>query len=185
MILALLGSLIDFAVSISKPKRENGERLVVHIKKVEGENRSDLMTGDQVIRSTAREEITSVEFAEHQQEIASVDTSEPATDAPPVKNWRGIADEAIKSSIDEYFAQEESRASMWRQSRSIMFQPTSKIVVNDKEPIISDFRFKPRVHVAGLGVTIGSCFIGIPIVGVPVRQRTVAIRLFVCAEKSG
>ena len=81
--------------------------------------------------------------------------------------------------------QEESRTSMWRQSHSIMFQPGSDIVVREEESILSDFRFKPRVYVVGLGVTIGSCFIGIPLAGVPVEQRTVAISLFVCARNSG
>ena len=96
-----------------------------------------------------------------------------------------MADEAVKTSMDEYFRQEESRASMWRRSHSIMFQPAGDIVVKEIELIISDFRFMPRVHVVGLGLTIGSCFIGIPIAGVPVEQRTVAIRLIVCAPNSG
>ena len=103
----------------------------------------------------------------------------------PVKDWSAIADEAAKTSVDEFVRQEESRASMWRQSRSMMFQPSNEFVVNEAEPVISDFRFIPRIYVAGLGVTIGSCFIGIPLVGIPVEQRTVAISLFVCARRSG
>jgi len=133
-LLALLGSLVDFAVSISKPEIEHGERLTVHIRKDESEPKSNFIAGNQAVRS---------------------------------------------------LSQEESRASMWRRSHSIMFQPASGRAVKQEEPIISDFRFKPRVHVVGLGVTIGSCFVGIPIAGVPVEHRTVAIRLFVCAKDSG
>jgi hypothetical protein len=66
-----------------------------------------------------------------------------------------------------------------------MFEPAGDFVVREEEPVISDFRFRPQIHVVGLGLTIGSCFIGIPIVGVPVEQRTVAINLVVCAQDSG
>ena len=74
---------------------------------------------------------------------------------------------------------------MWRKTHSLMFQSTGGIAPKQQEPIIPDFQFKPQVHVVGLGVTIGSCFIGLPIVGVPVEERTVAIRLFVCAKDAG
>ena len=74
---------------------------------------------------------------------------------------------------------------MWRQTHSIMFEPANEFVVQEEEPVIPDLRFIPRIHVVGLGVTIGSCFIGLPFAGVPVEQRTVAITLFVCAEDSG
>lgn len=74
---------------------------------------------------------------------------------------------------------------MWRQTHSIMFESANEFVVQEEEPTLSDLRFIPRIHVVGLGVTIGSCFIGLPFAGVPVEQRTVAITLFVCAEDSG
>jgi hypothetical protein len=105
-------------------------------------------------------------------------------DAHPVQDWRAIAKAAARASVDEYFRNEESRASEWRQSRSIMFAPVGDFVVREEEPVLSDFRFKPQIHIVGLGVTIGSCFIGIPIAGVPVEQRTVGINLFVCATHS-
>ena len=74
---------------------------------------------------------------------------------------------------------------MWRQTRSVMFAPTGEFVLKEEAPAIPDFRFRPRIHVVGLGVTVGSCFIGLPIAGVPVEQRSLAINLFVCAEDSG
>jgi hypothetical protein len=63
--------------------------------------------------------------------------------------------------------------------------PPLKPPPDEPDPIISDLRFKPQIHVAGIGFAIGSCFIGIPIVGVPVEQRSVAITVFVCARDSG
>ena len=185
VLLALLGMLFDFAGSISKPSIVHGEHLTVHIRKGRGEPNSDLTTGNQAVRSSPQHAIESAEFAEFQREVAPVDSPEPLPDTPPVRDWHSIANEAAKAIVDEYFRQEETRAAMWRQSRSIIFQPAGDMVLKQEEPIIADIRFTPRVHVLGLGVTIGSCFIGIPIAGVPVEQRTVAITLIVCAQHSG
>jgi len=74
---------------------------------------------------------------------------------------------------------------MWRQTYSTMFKPAGDTLSLEEEPVISDLRFIPRIHVFGLGVTIGSCFIGLPLVGVPVEQRSTMIPLFVCAGDSG
>ena len=185
VLLALLGSLVDFTVSISKPGIEHGEPLTVHIRKGESEPDSNFTTADQAVRSLSQEETVPAEITMRQQAVATVDSPEPPANSRPMREWRAIANETVKASVDEYFRREEFRVSMWRRSHSIMFQPASDIVAKEIEHIISDFRFKPRVHVVGLGVTIGSCFIGIPIAGVPVEQRTVAIRLFVCAQDSG
>ncbi len=73
---------------------------------------------------------------------------------------------------------------MWRQSHSIMFAPEDEFVPRAAEPVLADLRFRPEFNVAGVGLKIGSCFVGLPLIGVPVEQRTVAIRLFVCAAGS-
>jgi len=179
VLLALLGPLVDFEVSISKSGIEHGEYLTIHIRK--SQPNSNSTTGDQAVRSLPQEEIISVESAELQDEVVPIDFPEPPAESQPVKDWRAIAKETARASVDERFRQEESRASMWRRSHSIMFQPTSDFVVKEAEPVISNFQFRPQIHVAGLGLTIGSCFIGIPLVGVPVEQRSVAITIFVCA----
>ena len=181
VLLALLGALIDFAASISKPSIEHGEPLTIYIRNNGGEPNSGFTTGNQVVRSLPQEQVVSTEFAEFQQEVGSVDSPEPPADSQPARDWHEIADQAAKASIDENFRQEESRASMWRQSRSIMFQPANDIVVKDIEPILSNIRFKRRSRVIGLGINIGSCFIGIPIAGVPVEDRSVGITVFVCS----
>jgi len=185
VLLALLGTLFDFAVSVSTPSIVHGERLTIHIRKGRGDPNSDLTTGNQTVHSSPQDTTDSVEFAELQQEVTPVYSPALLADSLPVRDWHSIAEEAAKAIADEYFRQEETRATMWRQSRSIMFEPTGDMVLKQEEPILADIRFRPRVHILGLGVTIGSCFIGIPIAGVPVEQRSVAITLFVCAQDSG
>lgn len=74
---------------------------------------------------------------------------------------------------------------MCEQTRSVMFRPVDEYVPGEAEPVLAGLRFKPEIHVFGLGLTIGSCFVGLPLLGVPVEERSVAIRLFVCANDAG
>lgn len=181
VLLAMLESLVGFGVNISKPGIEHEDPLTVNIIKGEGNKTPESTPGNKAVRSLTREQVISPEFAELQQEFATVDSPEPPGEPQPVKDWRTIADEAAKASVAEYFRQEETRDSMWQRSRSIMFQPANDIAVMDKEPVLSDVRFKRRSRVMGLGINIGSCFIGIPVAGVPVDDRSGAITVFVCS----
>ena len=183
VLLALLGSLIDFEVRISIPGIEHGEHLTVHIRK--DQPNPDSTTGDQAVRSLPQKEFISAEFAEPQDEVVYIESPEPPAESQPETDWRAIAGESAKAIVDQRFRQEEFRASMWRPTRSKQFQHPRAFVVKDVEPVISDLRFKPQIHVVGLGLTIGSCFIGIPFIGVPVEQRTVAINIFVCGQSTG
>jgi len=190
MLLALLGSLFDITESVSNPGNEHGDSLTVHIRKSEGETSPNLKTDNKAVRPLpeeqviSEEQVVSNEFAEIQQEVVSVDSREPPIDLQAVKDWHAIAGGAAKASVDEYFSQNEIRSAMWQQSRSMMFHPAEDIVVADKEPILAEFRFKYRSRVVGLGINIGSCFFGIPIAGVPVEDRSVAITVFVCGRDS-
>ena len=185
LLLALLGSLVDFVANIPRLSVEHGDRLTIYISKDEGEPKAETMPDDQAAPSVSQNEVVSVEPRDSEQEIVTAHTLRLPADSQPAKDWHAMAEEAAKTSVDEHFRNEEFRASMWRQSRSTMFQPASEFMLQEEEPIIPDFRFKPAIHVVGLGFTIGSCFIGIPLAGVPVEQRTVAISLFVCANDSG
>jgi hypothetical protein len=118
------------------------------------------------------------------EEETSVSPPESPLDAQRAINWREAITETVAEFVNEDVRQEESRAHMWRQNYSVMFQPADEIGLTEPDPVIPDFRFKPEIHVVGIGVTIGSCFFGLPILGVPVEDRTVAIRLFVCAKDS-
>jgi len=184
LLLAFLGSFVDINASLSKPGIDHGQRLTIHIRKGEGGPTSEFAMDDQPVPSLPQEKIELAESGDLQQQAVTVSSPEMLPDARPAEDWRAIAEQAAKASVNEHFRNEETRKSMWRQSRSIMFQPTSDFVMQDEEPIIAGFRFRPQIHVVGLGVTIGSCFIGLPLAGVPVEERTVAISIFVCAKKS-
>jgi hypothetical protein len=108
----------------------------------------------------------------------------PVPVSPPPTDWRAIAAAEARSSVADSFRQEETRASLWRQTHSVMFQPGDTFVLQDEEPLLADFRFVYRSRVVGLGLNIGRCFIGIPIAGVPVEQRSGAITIFVCGQDS-
>jgi len=180
LVLASLGALFNFVEKVSKLGSEGGDHLIVHIRKGEGQKHPNLTAGNEAVLSSTQAQVVSAESAELQQRVAPVDSPAPPADSQPVKDWRAIAGEAAQASIDEYSRQEESRALMWRRTHSVMFQPTNDILVMDKEPLLSDIRFKRHSHVLGLGFNVGSCFIGIPLAGIPVEKRSVAITVFVC-----
>ena len=108
----------------------------------------------------------------------------PAAPRSPI-DWSAEIVESVAALQSERRANETTRQSMWLQSRSVMFAPEDEFTPSAEGPVLADLRFRPEIHVAGIGLTIGSCFVGLPLIGVPVEQRTVAIRLFVCADGSG
>jgi hypothetical protein len=183
--LALLGSLVEFSAGELMPGVEREDQLTVHIVRAERERHADITTGNTAVRALPQEQVQSSDIAEHQQRLASFDSSEPPADSQPMQDWQAIAGDAARASVDEYARQEKIKASMWRQSRSIMFQPGDELVVRNEEPLLLDVAFIQRSHVVGLGFNVGSCFIGIPIAGVPVEERTVGISVFVCRPNSG
>lgn len=185
VLLASLDMLVDFAADYSDLGIEFEDPLTVHIRNGGDEPVTNLATDDQVVHAPPQDEIDAAEVAEIQQEAAPADSRVPPADSLPVRDWRLIAGKAAKEIVDDQFRQEKSRASMWRQSYSVMFQPGDEIAVKQEKPILADIRFIPQIHVLGIGLTIGSCFIGIPLAGVPVEQRNVAMTIFVCAQDSG
>ena len=184
LLFASFGLLIDLIVSASITGSENNEPLTVRIKKDEVEREPDLMTDDGARPSVAQEQDAPAERLEVQPEVVSDDPPEPPADTQPARDWHAIGNQVAKATVDEYFRQEESREALWRESRSVMFKPGNEIVLQNEVPVIADFQFKPQIRVLGLGITIGACFFGVPIAGVPVEQRNVAITLFVCANDS-
>ena len=112
----------------------------------------------------------------------SVEPVELVPDETRDIDWRQAAAESVVAIQNDKQRQEEARSRLWQTNRSIMFQGGPKIIVEEPEPVLDDFSFKPEIHVGGVGLTIGSCFIGVPLVGVPVEHRTVGPNLFVCAQ---
>jgi hypothetical protein len=185
VMLAVLELLVGLSAHISASGLEHEHRLTVRIRSGESEHISETGTGTTAASSLPQQAAASADPGDRRQEAATYLPPESSAYSEPLKDWHAIANEVARASVDDYFSNDESRAAMWRQTHSIMFEPANEFVVKEEEPVISDLRFIPRIHVVGLGVTIGSCFIGIPLAGVPVEQRTVAISLVVCAKDSG
>jgi hypothetical protein len=184
LLLGSLGLFADFESNISKPGIEHRDTLIVHIKKGEPKEDSEITTFKKSLRSIPRDQETPDVIADVQRDVPLVDSSEPPAESQPKKDWHAIAKEVAKASIARNLRQEESRASMWRQSHSNMFQSADDMIVMDEEPLLSDIRFIQRSRVLGLGFNFGSCFFGIPIAGVPVEDRSIGPTIFVCTRRS-
>jgi hypothetical protein len=182
VMLALFGSLLDFAEHVSITDLEHAGRLTVVIRTDDREPDSEFATETKSAPSSSQQAVDPADPIDSQQKVSAPLAPARRVHPQPARDWHAIAKTTAIASVDGLFRSEESRASMWRQTRSIMFKPAGNFVAREEEPAIPDFRFTPEIHVVGLGLTIGSCFIGIPIAGVPVEQRTVAINLFVCAK---
>jgi hypothetical protein len=171
LLLALPAPLIDIASGIPQANLS----LSVQIRNNETEHTPPLLPPEALVE---KEPLTSPPA------IVPTNVPEPIVEPEPATDWRAVADAAAKASVDDYIQDEEARASLWRESHSVMFQPGEQIVLLDEEPLLADFQFVHRSRVIGLGLNIGSCFFGIPIAGVPVEQRSGAITIFVCGAGS-
>jgi hypothetical protein len=177
LLLALLGLVVDLSSGTPFPNAGSEQILTIQIRPDEPDSEPEPAPAKQSAELQLPED-RSLE------EETSVSPPESPLDAQRAINWREAITETVAEFVNEDVRQEESRAHMWRQNYSVMFQPADEIGLTEPDPVIPDFRFKPEIHVVGIGVTIGSCFFGLPILGVPVEDRTVAIRLFVCAKDS-
>ena len=104
------------------------------------------------------------------------------SDQPSNRDWYAIAKEPIRQSIDDYFDNEETRRTMWRQTGSVMFKDTGEFDFQEPESIIAAREFRRPVGVLGIGLTIGGCFFGIPLAGIPVEERSVGPNVFYCTD---
>jgi len=184
-LLALLGLIVDMSGKALVPFVQPAEILNILIRNVTDEPVTDTTTDDAAEDSLPIPTLAPAENRERQYTIAPVHPPQPADEPKPVRDWYALAELAAQATVDEHFKQEKIRASMWQQTHSEMFRPSGETLSLEEEPVLSDLRFIPKIHVVGLGVTIGSCFIGLPLVGVPVEQRSAAISIFVCAGDSG
>ena len=182
LFMAVLGVFVDLTAHMRKPNVLSPPGLTVHIRPEQTDPNAEPESGDQSARLHPLEELSLTDIPIRPQATTPVNPTESPPDVQPVTDWREMITETVATIGKENLRHEALRSSMWQKTHSTLFQPASKIVLKEPGPIIPDFHFKPQVHVAGIGFTIGSCFIGLPLVGVPVEDRTVAIRLFVCAQ---
>ena len=185
VVIVLLEVFLDFEVSAAKRTYTEGQGLTVHLRQKDADSDPERVSGEQTDDIQVREIISVAEISTAPDDPTPAIAPASRPDERSAIDWRKMITESVAAIGDERVGQEASRSSMWRQSHSIMFQPEREPALRELDPILPNFRFKPQVYVAGLGITIGSCFVGIPIIGVPVEQRTVAISLFVCAKGSG
>lgn len=109
--------------------------------------------------------------------------AEPPVLTVPARDWNNVAERIAEETVDVYFRKENARASMWRQTHSVMFQPEGEMrTVDEGEPLLANLTFREPAGVLGLGFTVGSCFIGLPLAGIPVEERSTAITLIYCRE---
>lgn len=181
LVLTLLGMPGDFVVDFPGTGFERRAPLTVHIKSERREVNSDVAADSQHLHSTTEQEAAPLVVDESQQEVAAIEPHEPPAESMPVRDWNLIASETAKSIIGDSVRQEQARESMWRQTHSVMFKPGEKMLVENNESVFSGLEFRQYSRVLGLGLNIGSCFIGIPLAGVPVEKRQAAITLFVCS----
>lgn len=187
-LLSLLFIVLDAFVSFVPDTRASrtfpDEFLRVLIKHDEAKPNLEHEADDLAIAPKFQESEPDVKTVTANREATPIAPSEsPATQRSPI-DWNRAIAESVAPLANEKRKQIENRDAMWQQTHSVMFQPTNEIF-NGPAPLLAELRFKPEIHVLGLGLKIGSCFIGLPFVGVPVEDRTAAIRLFACADDSG
>lgn len=124
-----------------------------------------------------------VDAAQARSREASEGATEPPAGSVATTDWNTLKEHAVKETVDGHWRKEHFRASMWRQTRSVMFRAASDAgAAGEEVPLMADLDFREPAGVLGLGFTIGSCFVGIPLAGIPVEDRSAAITLFYCRE---
>lgn len=100
----------------------------------------------------------------------------------PVRDWYAIAKDSANQIVGEHYRQEEIRQSMWRSTGSVMFKDTDGFDFHEPATVIADREFRVPVGVLGIGITIGGCFFGIPLAGIPVERRTAGPNVIYCTD---
>ncbi len=106
----------------------------------------------------------------------------PQSDLTTGKDWYAVAKETAKQTMADRYEQEEVRKSMWRQTGSVMFRDTGEFDFQEPDTIIAKSEFRIPVGVLGIGITLGGCFIGIPLAGIPVDRRSAGPNLIYCTD---
>ncbi len=117
-----------------------------------------------------------VPSTEHEEDIDS------PSNLTPDRDWYAIAEDSAKRTMTDRFDQEEVRMSMWRKTGSVMFQDIGEFDFQEPATIIANREFRVPVGVLGIGITIGSCFIGIPLAGIPVDRRSAGPNVIYCTD---
>jgi hypothetical protein len=188
ILVALLTVEVNLNIDAVKSAATQDRQLTVDIRRSEPDRSRGIKADERTQALQADDE----QLLKESERIAAADSrprevSEGATE-PPVgsvapTNWNTIKERAARQIIDDHWRKEHLRASLWRQTRSVMFQADGDAGArNEEAPLMANLDFREPAGVLGLGFTIGSCFVGIPLAGIPVEERRTAITLFYCRE---
>ena len=130
----------------------------------------------------AVEERQLTDTGEHEIDVGDDESILRSGEPSPTRDWSAVARASAAHFVNAQFEGEEVREKMWRQTGSLMFADTGEFDVHEPTPIIADREFRVPVGVLGVGITIGGCFIGIPLAGIPVEERTVGPNVIYCKD---
>ena len=117
-----------------------------------------------------------------EQDVERVEVENPSGEKNSMRDWYAITKEAASQSVNDRYRQEEIRKIMWRNTGSVMFKDTGEFDFHEAPTIIADREFRVPLGVLGIGITIGGCFFGIPLAGIPVEKRTIGPNVIYCAD---
>ena len=185
-LVALLAFEVNLKVEPVKSTARREMLLSVNIRSSEPGQRLDAKPGGTAQAPRAADQRSS---KEPERVDASRPRSRAAADADPgdesvsSTDWHALRQRVAEETVDDHWRKERLRASLWRQTRSVMFHADSHAGAgSEAQPLIADLDFRKPAGVLGLGFTFGSCFVGIPLAGIPVEERSTAITLFYCRE---
>ena len=188
ILVALLTFDVELNLELMKSTGSQERRLTVEIRRSELARNPDIETGGRVKAQPAGDEHALNESerpatVEPRARLLPGGTAGPPLGTSPATDWNALQERIARETVDDHWRREHARASMWRQTRSVMFKPVDDAgVVREEEPLLANLNFREPAGVLGVGLTFGSCFIGIPIAGIPVEERSTAITLFYCRE---
>lgn len=187
ILLEILSGLISNVICSDDWCSEKRGSLTVYVRSPKPELVPDITAPDREIlpASSVGQEIAdprSADRAGHEQGAERDEDIDPPSNLTPGRDWYAVAKDAAKKTVADRFDQEEVRKLMWRKTGSVMFKDIGEFDFQEPATIIADREFRVPVGVLGIGITIGGCFIGIPLAGIPVDKRSAGPNVIYCTD---
>ncbi|MDJ0918651.1 MAG: hypothetical protein QNJ05_12870 [Woeseiaceae bacterium] len=115
----------------------------------------------------------------------SADDALEEAEAPELEttiDWHAEARETAVGYLEDRSAADARREARWRTSGSVLFKPGEEKPLELDGQILPSYHFRDPVGVVGLGLSFGQCFIGIPLIGIAVEDRTPGVGLIYCRD---
>ena len=190
IVVALLGLLSLYAkgiVCIDTRCFEKPDFLTVNLLQERPERLSEIVLPDHETRTVSRlQQPTAKQQSGETERTEPVaqrkDGKEPLGSNSGARDWHAMAKVSARQNIEDRFNQEAVRKSLWQKTRSVMFKGTGEFDFHEPATVIANREFRVPVGVLGIGVTIGGCFFGIPLAGIPLERRTTGPTLIYCPD---